>query len=45
MAVPVIKYDMFTSIRYDGRLIDVLDRIRAIELVLMVVSFILEIFM
>jgi len=36
MAVPVIKYDMFTSIRYDGRLIDVLDRIRAIELVLMV---------
>ena len=36
MAVPVIKYDMFTSIRYDGRLIDVLDRIRAISLVLMV---------
>ena len=36
MAVPAIKYDMFTSIRYDGRLIDVLDRIRAIELVLMV---------
>jgi len=36
MSVQVIKYDMFASIRYDGRLIDVLDRIRAIELVLMV---------
>ena len=36
MAVQMIKYDMFCTIRYDGRLIDVLDRIRAIELVLMV---------
>jgi len=36
MALQMTKYDMFCSIRYDGRLIDVLDRIRAIELVLMV---------
>ena len=36
MAVPRIKYEMFADIRYDGRLVDVLDRIRAIRLVLMV---------
>lgn len=36
MAVPRIKYEMFAEIRYDGRLVDVLDRIRAIRLVLMV---------
>ena len=36
MAVPRIKYSMFVDIRYSGRLIDVLDRIRAIRLVLMV---------
>ena len=36
MAVPRIKYEMFANIRYVGRLIDVLDRIRAIEEVLMV---------
>ena len=31
-----ITYEMFATIRYKGRLIDVLDRIRAIKLVLMV---------
>ena len=36
MPVPRIKYEMFADIRYDGRLVDVLDRIRAIRLVLMV---------
>jgi hypothetical protein len=36
MAVPHNKYSMQTIIRYDGRLVDVLDRIRAITLVLMV---------
>ena len=36
MAVPHNKYSMQTIIRYDGRLVDVLDRIRAISLVLMV---------
>ena len=36
MAVPHNKYSMQVIIRYDGRLVDVLDRIRAIELVLMV---------
>lgn len=36
MAAPRIKYDMMARIRYKGRLIDVLDRIRAIRLVLMV---------
>ena len=36
MAVPRIKYEMFADIRYDGRLVDVLDRIRAVRLVLMV---------
>jgi hypothetical protein len=36
MAVPRSKYSMQTIIRYDGRLVDVLDRIRAIRLVLMV---------
>ena len=36
MAVSRIKYEMFAHIRYVGRLIDVLDRIRAIEEVLMV---------
>jgi hypothetical protein len=36
MAVPHNKYSMQTNIRYDGRLVDVLDRIRAISLVLMV---------
>ena len=36
MAVPYNKYSMQTIIRYDGRLVDVLDRIRAISLVLMV---------
>ena len=36
MAVPHNKYSMQAIIRYDGRLVDVLDRIRAIELVLMV---------
>jgi hypothetical protein len=36
MAVPRVKYEMFIEIRYTGRLIDVLDRIRAIRLVLMV---------
>jgi|TARA_R110000796_G_scaffold97407_2_gene204371 hypothetical protein len=36
MPVPRIKYEMFADIRYDGRLVDVLDRIRAVRLVLMV---------
>ena len=36
MAVPRIKYEMFADIRYEGRLVDVLDRIRAVRLVLMV---------
>jgi len=36
MAVPRVKYEMFVEIRYTGRLIDVLDRIRAIRMVLMV---------
>jgi hypothetical protein len=36
MAVERHKYSMQAIIRYDGRLVDVLDRIRAIRLVLMV---------
>ena len=36
MAVPRSKYSMQVRIRYTGRLVDVLDRIRAIRLVLMV---------
>jgi hypothetical protein len=36
MALSIVKYEMFANIRYVGRLIDVLDRIRAIEEVLMV---------
>jgi hypothetical protein len=36
MAVERHKYSMEAFIRYDGRLIDVLDRIRAVRLVLMV---------
>jgi hypothetical protein len=36
MAAPRIKYSMETKIRYDGNLVDVLDRIRAIRMVLMV---------
>ena len=36
MPVPRIKYEMFADIRYDGRLVDVLDRIRAVRFVLMV---------
>ena len=36
MAVPRTKYEMFADIRYDGRLVDVLDRIRAVRLVLIV---------
>ena len=36
MAVERSKYSMEAIIRYDGRLIDVLDRIRAVRLVLMV---------
>jgi len=36
MAVPHNTYSMQAIIRYDGRLVDVLDRIRAITLVLMV---------
>lgn len=36
MAVDRHKYSMQAIIRYDGRLVDVLDRIRAIRLVLMV---------
>ena len=36
MAVERHKYSMQANIRYDGRLVDVLDRIRAIRLVIMV---------
>jgi hypothetical protein len=36
MATPRNKYSMQARIRYDGRLVDVLDRIRAIRMVLMV---------
>ena len=36
MAAPRVKYEIMARIRYNGRLIDVLDRIRAIRLVLMV---------
>lgn len=36
MATPRTKYSIMARIRYDGRLIDVLDRIRAIRLVVMV---------
>jgi hypothetical protein len=36
MAVDRHKYSMDVIIRYDGRLIDILDRIRAIRFVLMV---------
>ena len=36
MAVDRYKYSMQAIIRYDGRLVDVLDRLRAIRLVLMV---------
>ena len=36
MAVPRNKYSMQAIIRYNGLLVDVLDRIRAIRLVLMV---------
>jgi hypothetical protein len=36
MAALRTKYEMYAEIRYDGRLVDVLDRIRAIRLVLMV---------
>jgi hypothetical protein len=36
MAVERSKYSMEAIIRYDGRLVDVLDRIRAIRMVLMV---------
>jgi len=36
MSSPRIKYSMETKIRYDGNLVDVLDRIRAIRMVLMV---------
>ena len=36
MATPRTKYSMLARIRYDGRLIDVLDRLRAIRLVVMV---------
>ena len=36
MAVDRHKYSMEVIIRYDGKLVDVLDRIRAIRLVLMV---------
>jgi len=36
MAAPRVKYSMQWKIRYEGNLIDVLDRIRAIRLVLMV---------
>ncbi len=36
MATERHKYSMQAVIRYDGRLVDVLDRIRAIRLVLMV---------
>mgnify|MGYP003149359049 FL=1 len=36
MAAPRIKYSIQARIRYKGNLVDVLDRIRAIRLVLMV---------
>ena len=36
MAVERHKYSMQATLRYDGRLVDVLDRIRAIRLVVMV---------
>lgn len=36
MALPRTKYSMQAVIRYEGRLVDVLDRIRAIQMVLMV---------
>ena len=36
MAAERHKYSMQAIIRYDGRLVDVLDRIRAVRLVLMV---------
>lgn len=36
MATPRVKYSMLAKVRYDGRLIDLLDRIRAIRLILMV---------
>ena len=36
MAVPRTKYSMQVRIRYKGNLVDVLDRIRAIRMVLMV---------
>jgi hypothetical protein len=36
MATPRTKYSMLARIRYDGRLIDVLDRLRAIRLIVMV---------
>jgi hypothetical protein len=36
MATPRTKYSMQARIRYTGRLVDVLDRIRAIRMVLMV---------
>ena len=36
MATQRIKYSMLAKVRYDGRLIDLLDRIRAIRLILMV---------
>ena len=36
MAVERSKYSMEAIVRYDGRLVDVLDRIRAIRMVLMV---------
>ena len=35
MATPRVKYSMQWRIRYDGNLVDVLDRIRAIRMVLM----------
>lgn len=35
MAAPRVKYSMQWRIRYDGNLVDVLDRIRAIRMVLM----------
>tara|TARA_Y100000034_G_scaffold76238_1_gene91595 strand:- start:787 stop:1062 length:276 start_codon:yes stop_codon:yes gene_type:complete len=36
MAAPRTKYSMQVRIKYKGRLVDVLDRIRAIRMVLMV---------
>ena len=36
MATLRTKYSMLARIRYDGRLIDVLDRLRAIRLIVMV---------